>query len=247
MGAFFFNAQLAIAAAPTAYTYRARAQAINQHRSSNMMKSIALKSLVGVAALALPLIASAESNVQTGTGTASPGATAHADFQITIPKMLYLRVGTGSSYTTGALSGNATVDLISFAPTAGAVGNGTAVPGTGGDLAGGVETAAVVSNSGNVTLNATAAGALNDGATDTIAFTQITTTTSTLTSATALPAPTLTNGVSANVLLTAPATKVINQDAKWTYAYANTTVPAAGTYGGVNVNNGRVVYTATMP
>src|SRR5437762_3415351 len=107
--------------------------------------------------------------------------------------------------------------------------------------------AAVVSNSGNVTLNATATGALGDGAGDSIAYTQITTTATTLTSATALPAPPLGNGISANVVITAPATKVIVQDAKWTYAYANTTTPPAGTYGGVNVNNGRVVYTATMP
>jgi hypothetical protein len=212
-----------------------------------MIRSTVLKSILGAAAMALPLIASGESNVQTGASTASPGATAHVDFQITIPKVLYLRVGTGSSYTTGALSTNATVDQIQFSPSAATVGNGTAVAGTGGDLTGGVETAAVVSNSGNVTLNATAAGALSDGAGDTIAFTQITTTSTTLTSATALPAPTLTNGVSTNVVLTAPATKVISQDAKWTYAYANTSVPAAGTYGGVNINNSRVVYTATMP
>jgi len=212
-----------------------------------MSKSSALTSIVAFAAMVLPLAASAESNVQTGAATASPGATAHVDFQITIPKVLYLRVGTGSSYTTGALVSNATVDQIQFAPTAAALGNGTPVAGTGGDLTGGVETAAVVSNSGNVTLNATASGALSDGASNTIAFTQITTTSSTLTSATALPAPALTNGVSTNVVLTAPASKIINQDAKWTYAYANTAVPAAGTYGGVNTNNSRIVYTATMP
>src|SRR5205085_748309 len=95
--------------------------------------------------------------------------------------------------------------------------------------------------------NTAAPGALGDGAGDSIAYTQISTTATTLTSATALPAPTLANGASANVVITAPPTKVINQDAKWTYAYANTTTPPAGTYGGVNVNNGRVVYTATMP
>jgi hypothetical protein len=206
-----------------------------------------LKTLVLTAVLGLPLRAAAESNVQTGTSTASPGATAHVDFQITIPKVLYLRIGTGSSYSTGVLASNTTIDQIQFAPSAAALGNGTAVAGTGGDLTGGVETAAVVSNSGNVTLNATASGALSDGAGDSIAFTQITTTSATLTSATALPAPVLTNGVSANVVLTAPASKVINQDAKWTYAYANTVLPAAGTYGGVNTNNSRVVYTATMP
>jgi hypothetical protein len=212
-----------------------------------MRTSFVIKGILAAAAAAVPLLCHAESNVQTGAATAAPGATAHVDFQITIPKILYLRVGTGSSYTTGVLTSVGTVDLVQFAPTAAVVGNGTAVAGTGGDLANGVETAAIVSNSGNVTLNATAGGALSNGAGDSIPFTQITTTASTLTSATALPAPVLANGTSANVVLVAPATKVIQQDAKWTYAYANTTSPPAGTYGGVNVNNGRVVYTATMP
>ncbi|MGH8209720.1 MAG: hypothetical protein ACREU6_09000 [Steroidobacteraceae bacterium] len=212
-----------------------------------MKTSVALKSLLGAAALALPLLCYAESNVQTGAATAAPGATAHVDFSIVIPKILYLRVGSGSSYTTGSLSSNPAVDLITFSPTAAQVGNGTAVAGTGGDLGGGVETAAVVSNSGNVTLNATATGALSDGAGDTIAFTQITTAVNTLTSATALPAPVLTNATSANVVLTAPATKVIVQDAKWTFSYANAATVPTGTYGGVNTNNSRVVYTATMP
>lgn len=212
-----------------------------------MKISIALKTLLGTASLALPLVAFSESNVQTGAATAAPGATAHVDFSIVIPKILYLRVGTGSSYTTGALTSNPAVDLITFSPTAAQVGNGTAIAGTGGDLSGGVETAAIVSNSGNVTLNATSSGALSDGAGDSISFAQITTTASTLTSGTALPAPTLTNTTSANVVLTAPAAKVITQDAKWTFSYANTATVPTGTYGGVNLNNSRVTYTATMP
>ena len=212
-----------------------------------MKTSIALKSLLGAGALTLPLLAFAESNVQTGAATATPGATAHVDFSIVIPKILYLRVGSGSAYTTGAATSLATVDLITFSPAAGTVGNGVPVAGTGGDLSGGVETAAIVSNSGNVTLNATATGALSDGSGDTIPFTQITTATSALTSATQLPAPTLTNATSSNVVLTAPTSKVIVQDAKWTYSFANATNVPAGTYGGVNVNNGRVTYTATMP
>jgi hypothetical protein len=212
-------------------------------RMSNFTRAL----LTAAVAASLPLVGHAESNVQTGTATATPGATAHVDFQVTIPKVLYLRVGSGSSYTTSVLTSVGTVDLIQFAPAAASVGNGTAVAGTGGDLTGGVETAAIVSNSGNVTLNATATGALGNGAGDTIAYTQITTAATTITSATALPAPALVNGTSTNVVLTAPATKVITQDAKWTYSYANTTKPPAGTYGGVNVNNGRVVYTATMP
>ncbi len=46
-------------------------------------------------------------------------------------------------------------------------------------------------------------------------------------------------------MLTAPATKVIKADARWTYSYANTIASPAGTYGGVNVHNSRVVYTAS--
>jgi hypothetical protein len=213
-----------------------------------MRNSIVLKGLLAATAAAVPLLCNAESNVQTGANTLAPGATAHVDFQITIPKILYLRVGAGSPYTTGVLTSVGTIDLIQFAPAAAVVGNGTAVAGTGGDQTNGVETAAVVSNSGNVTLNATATGALGDGAGDSIAYTQITTTATTQSSATVLPAPVLANGASSTtVTITAPPTKVIVQDAKWTYAYANTTTPPAGTYGGVNVNNGRVVYTATMP
>jgi hypothetical protein len=215
-----------------------------------MRISSVIKSLLAVTAVTVPLLAHAESNVVNGAATAAPGAQAHVDFQITIPKILFLRVGTGSTYTgaTPTLGNVGTVDLVQFAPAAGTVGNGTALAGTGGDLTGGAVTAAIVSNSGNVTLNATTLGALTDGAAgDTITYAQITTAATTITSATALPAPVLVNGTSANVVLTAPATKIILSDAKWTYAYANTVNPPAGTYGGVNTQNGRVTYTATMP
>lgn len=211
-----------------------------------MRISSVIKSLLAVATVTVPLLAHAESNFVTGASTATPGAQAHVDFQITIPKTLYLRVGTGSAYP-ATLANNTAVDLVQFAPAVGAVGNSVALAGTGGDLTGGVVTAAVVSNSGNVTLGATTLGALSDGAGDSIAFTEIKTAAATLTSATALPAPVLVNGASATTVLTAPASKVIVQDAKWTYTYANTTNPPGGTYGGVNVNNGRVTYTATMP
>jgi hypothetical protein len=212
-----------------------------------MTAPMSLKTVLGAALLVFPFMALAESNLQTGAATAAPGAKAHVDFSIIIPQILYLRVGRGSSYTTGALRSIPAVDHITFSPTAAQVGNGTAISGIGGDLAGGVATAAIVSNSRNVTLNATATGALSDGAGDTIPFSQITTTATTLTSATALPAPVLTNATSANVVLTAPATKVIVQDAKWTFKYSNAAVVPTGTYGGIRVNNSRVVYTATMP
>ena len=210
------------------------------------MRKILITSLAAtLATAALPLVCHAESNVQTGAGPLT--ATAHVDFQITIPKLLYLRVGTGSSYTTGVYTANPTIDEIQFAPAAASVGNGVAVAGTGGDLTGGVETAAVIGNGGTVTLTSTSTGALGNGASGTIAFTQITTSSATNTTVTALPAPVLSNAGGSTVTLTPAAGGVINEDAKWTYSYANTTTPPAGTYGGVNTNNRRVVYTATMP
>src|SRR5438046_5761065 len=97
-----------------------------------MRNSIVLKGLLA-AATAVPLLCNAESNVQTGANTAAPGATAHVDFQITIPKILYLRVGTASSYTTRLLTSVGTVDRIQFSPAAAVVGNGTAAAATGGE------------------------------------------------------------------------------------------------------------------
>ncbi|MGA2842155.1 MAG: hypothetical protein ABSG18_18645 [Steroidobacteraceae bacterium] len=211
--------------------------------------SIALKTLLGTAALTLPLMASAASTYTTGTGTLT--AAAQVDFSVVIPQILYLRVGTGSSYTTGSLTTVSTVDLITFSPTAAQVGTPAVVAGTGGDIGAapgtGIETAAVVGNGGSITLTASAnANGLSNGASTPayIPFTTITTTPTTLTSTTALPAPALSNGTSTETI---PATNgVVSMDAKWTYTYSNSSTVAAGTYGGVNTNNSRVTYTATM-
>ncbi len=83
-----------------------------------MKTSIALKTLLGAASLALPLMVFAESNVQTGAGTLN--ATAHVDFQLVIPQILYLRVGTGIVvHHRRAGPANPTVDQIVFnVPTA---------------------------------------------------------------------------------------------------------------------------------
>jgi hypothetical protein len=202
-----------------------------------------VKSLLAVTAVGMPLLVNAESNFQ--TGAAALTATAHVDFQITIPKFLFLRVGTGTGTAAGGFANNATIDEITWAPTAAQVGTG-ALTGTGGDLTGGVETAAVVANNGNVILSSTTTSALSDGGGDTISYAQITTTAAHNTTGTTLAAPVLADGATTNVTLTAVG-KIVQQDAQWTYKYANTLVPPAGTYGGVNVNGGRVTYTAALP
>lgn len=200
------------------------------------------KSLLTAAVLvAMPTIASAESNFQTGAGSLT--ANARVDFQITIPKFLYLRVGTGTN-----LANNATIDQIGFSVAATGVGSGpAAVTTTGGDLTGGKVTARVMGNGGNVTLSSTTAGALNDGGTNTISYSQISTTATVLTSGTVLAAPALADGATTNTTVTATG-GVVNRDAQWAYAYANAAVVPAGTYGSfTGVNNGRVTYTAVTP
>jgi hypothetical protein len=201
--------------------------------------------LVAAAATALPMLCDADSNFQTGAGSPIT-ATANVDFQITIPRFLFLRVGTGPGTAAGGWATGGSPDEITWAPTAAQVGTGS-LAGAGGDLTGGVETAVVVANNGNVTLSSTTSGPLNDGgAGDTISYATITTTASHNTTGTTLAAPALADGATTTITLTAVA-KIVQQDAKWAYTYANATVPAAGTYGGINSQGGRVTYTASVP
>jgi hypothetical protein len=56
----------------------------------------AFNGLITGAALLLPLTAVPESQIETGTASTAPSATAHVNFKIVIPQVLYLRVGAGS-------------------------------------------------------------------------------------------------------------------------------------------------------
>jgi len=191
------------------------------------------------AALAASAMAFSTGALADSLAVTAGNAAVNLDFQITIPRTLSFRVGAAAA---------GTVTQIAFTPTAAQVGTGVAVAASaGGDLAVGVVTAKVVGNNGQITVTPTTVGALNNGGTGTIAWTQITTTAAVLTSATPLAAPTLVNGAGVAVNAPAPVAGVTTADARWTYAYANTTVPQAGTYGGVNTRNSRVTYTAAMP
>lgn len=208
------------------------------------MKKFLIRSISAAAALTAlgaNMTAQAESNVQNGTTALT--ATARLDFRVTVPKVLFLQVGAGT-----ALANNATINLIDFVVPAANVGDNVAIAATAGsgDLGNGVVTARVLGNNGDVTLSATTLGALGNGTGDTLSFSQITTTPTALTSATALAAPAL--GDAATNSTTVPATgKIVNRDARWTFAFANSAVVPPGTYGGAGTNNGRVTYTASMP
>jgi hypothetical protein len=205
-------------------------------------KTLILKAAVALA-IAAPLLANAESAITTGAGTPIT-ASAHLDFQITIPKVLFLQVGTGTN-----MAANATINQIAFTVPAANVGDASVISATAGsgDLGNGTVTAKVVGNNGIITFSSTTLGALGNGAGDTISFAEISAAVATNTSATALAHPALVDGATTNVTLTPASGKVISRDAKWTYTYLNSNVVAPGTYGGVNANNSRVTYTASMP
>lgn len=194
----------------------------------NLKHCVLAAALVATAA---PFAALAESNV-VSTGD----ATARVDFQITIPRILLLQVGgTGT-----------TIELISFAPDANDLQNlGTPVAANAGsgDLGNGTVSARVLGNNGQVTLAATTTGALTNVAGDTISYAEITTTSSSAD----LPAPTLTDNATASVPVPVTSGKITDASAEWTYTYDNSALVAPGQYGGPNINNGRVVYTASMP
>ncbi len=195
----------------------------------------ALAAIVGGSVLVFSPTAQAEQAA--GVSIIGPGVltrAARVDFQIIIPRFLRFRVGVANLVPN---------DLIEFAPTADQIGVGGALAGTGGDATGGAVTVEVRSNAGQINIVATNAGAagINDGGFNVISYAEITTSPI----GGVIPAPVLANAASAAAPVTLNSGLVTNQNAVWTYAYANTTIPEAGTYGGINTRNGRVTYTAT--
>ena len=197
------------------------------------MKNHILVIAVALASL-VTFSARAESNIVVGAGTAA----AKLDFRVILPRVLFLGVGTGAA---GAAA-NATVDRLTFDYTTngGAIGSGAAagsITNTGGFAANAIPVR-VLGNNGQIVLTSTNSGNLVNSVTpaDTIPFTQITSNTSDP----LLPVP-VANGGTANPTFNTGSTKVTTRTANWTFAYANTVTPAAGTY------NGTVTYTASMP
>ncbi len=154
-----------------------------------------------------------------------------------------MRIGTGTT-----LANNTTVDNLVYTVPAANVGDGTVISGTGGDLTGGQVTARVIGNNGTIAFSSTTLGAINNGAGDTISWSQMNIAVATNTSVTALSHPGLVDASTTSINLPITSgTKITNLDARWTFTYLNSSVTAAGTYGGVNTQNGRVTYGVSMP
>src|SRR3546814_15948669 len=113
------------------------------------------KTLLATAALAvMPMAANAESDYVSGTGSAS----ADLDFQTIIPRILFLRVGTGTGF-----ADNGAIDLISFNVPGASLGNCTSVAATSasGHMAHGERTDRVPGPGGTGTLSPTPPGPPN--------------------------------------------------------------------------------------
>jgi len=189
------------------------------------------KIALAVAALTVPALATAESSFQSGAGALS--ASAKLNIQVTIPKILFLKVGTGTFPNS-----DGTVDTVSITVPAANVGDGTPV------AAASSVAVQVRANNGNVTLNSNTPGPMLNADNEELPYTLI----SASTDNAALGHPAFAaSGNGTAVTLTA-ANRVVNQTANWSFSYANTGVLAAGTYGGGTPGRqGQVTYTASLP
>ena len=189
-----------------------------------------IKTLVAVAAVAAAFSAQAESNLNIVSGS-NMTATARLNFQVVIPKILYLRVGSGTDFVA-----NNTVDTVGFNLTPAQV----ATPGPVAGTSNGTVTARVVGN-GNTTIALSAlgvAGGLASAGLPSIPWSAFTL------SATVggLANPGIGNGVAGTAVSSAPTNGLVDRSGSWTFSYNNAAPIAAGTYG-----LALVTYTATMP
>jgi hypothetical protein len=185
------------------------------------------KQLIALAVVGAAFSASsafAASDINSGAG--SIAATAALDFRVTVPRVVYLQVGTAGALFTDL----ATADLVTFTLTpAQAIGGGVVTGTSPATL-----TARVFGNGGTVNFGAAGSGTgLTGAGLPTIPWTQVT--------------PTATGGTLAHpviggaALALAPVAGIVNQTTTYSFTYANGSVLPAGTY------NGTVTYTATMP
>ena len=187
-----------------------------------------LIALAAVAAVAVPMSAQAESDINT-VAAAAQSASARLNFRVTVPKVIYLQVGTGTAFTDVT-----TVDEVLFALTATQVTTAGAVAASGAGV-----TARIMGNGGNVSLTANGAsgGLANATAGTSIAWSDITGTSS----STSLPHPAIGNGAAGAASSLTAVAGIVNQTATWTFSYANAATVAAGDY------TGQVTYTAALP
>lgn len=194
------------------------------------VRSIRGLALTGVAALGLIAMtpALADSDFQAApNGTLT--AQAELDFEIVIPRFLYLQVGSADN-NANVVNFDLATGVTGINDIDTNIGNGNAV--TSGDTV----AVRLVSNAGDVNLAAAGSGTgLTNGA-DTIPWTQITGSAATGSGAGGLDVP----QVGADIDLFA-VNGVVDRNDTWSFDYANDLLVGGGTY------TGTVTYTATSP
>ncbi|HQR22063.1 MAG TPA: hypothetical protein PLE54_01855 [Burkholderiaceae bacterium] len=182
--------------------------------------------VLAIAALLLagPCAHAASNTASAASGTLSTSV--NLQFSITIPRFVFLRVGAAAS-----------VNTLTYAPTAAQMASGTGVLATGGDTGAGNSdvTVQVTGNTGNVTLTAVTGNPNLVSGGNTMPWSTLTATSPTG----SITAPPFNAG---STVLTAVG-GVVNQTGSWRYTWTNppSTVYAAGTY------SGTVTYTAAAP
>lgn len=179
---------------------------------------------VAVLLCAAPAAHAASNFATAPSGTLSTSV--NLQFSITIPRFVFLRVGSAGA-----------VNTLIYSPTVTQIVNSTGVLATGGDTGSGNSdvTVQVRGNAGNVTLTAvTGTPNLTNGG-NAMPWTTLTATSPTGT----ITAPPFNSG---STVLTA-VSGVVNQSGSWRYTWTNpvNTVYASGTYAGT------VTYTAATP
>jgi hypothetical protein len=203
--------------------------------------------IIGAAASLVSLHVAADQHTVTGGVSAGLTTQSNLDFVINLGKFVFLRVGTGTYPTASG-----TEDTVTFAltpsippgvtPTTGSnqgvAWNATA-PTSAIAATNAVLPVEVRSNAGTISLTATATKPLSSG-TNTIPLSQITITSSDAN----LPPPPVPNagvGTAVTVTGTSFSNLVTQRSANWTFAYAGTPPPAAGSY------SGTITFTASSP
>lgn len=180
--------------------------------------------------LALPHAVWAETNFNSGSASAL-AASARLDFRITIPRVLFLRVGTGTDF-----ANNTSVDAVDFNVPESASGSGVPVAGQSGTAI----TARVVGNGNNISFSATgSSGGLTPSSVGApaVPWTQIVA----ASGGGSLPHPAIGNGTAGAASSLVSTGGVVDQTSTWSFSYRNLTALPAGTY------SGQVIYTAALP
>ena len=192
-----------------------------------------IKQLVAVASLYICSSISYSVQAETSSVTDGPGdnmtSSVRLKLRVIIPRFLQFQVG----------NAGASVDTISFQPTADTVGNGVAVPGTGGNASGGSGTSVVLrSNAGQIAIVADNDGGSGGlGSSGAISLSEITA----HSDSSDLQTPQLSDGGATTTTATLTDGDITDRRATWSYAYKNSHPVEPGSY------DVEIVYTAVSP